>query len=295
MSNTNAGPAFTVPVLVSEDTVYGGNRIDHAKAILLFGRPAKASPASNSVALFTPKRPNPSLFFDTFTSVYPVIEAYSPQGVNYAVNPPQPLVMYWPRERNPELPEDEYKRFNHSSFFLYQNLSLPVLGSFSFDVPSLTDDPWLEQVHRPLSPEALLFPFRQFAAQAPPSGFTPRHLLFWSSKNWDIKAEEDVRVPNYSNGLFFQRPQVYTPPVLGPYVQVVEAGYYGGIYRNIGDVFQLANVADLASSLVNFYPPITGDSPYYGWQKPVAGVPTVIIAYDSLVSAPRTKPRRTVF
>ena len=54
-------------------------------------------------------------------------------------------------------------------------------------------------------------------------------------------------------------------------VKAIAPGYYGNIFRDIGDVFDLANSGDLSDSTVNQVPSTNPDSPVYGWMLVVPG------------------------
>jgi hypothetical protein len=53
-------------------------------------------------------------------------------------------------------------------------------------------------------------------------------------------------------------------------VQAVAPGQYGGQYRNIGDVFDIANAGDFQSSTVSIVPPGNPAYPLFGWMLQVA-------------------------
>lgn len=77
-------------------------------------------------------------------------------------------------------------------------------------------------------------------------------------------------------------------------VQAVAAGFYLGIYRNIGDVFDLVNTADFSDSTASLVPPGNPDYPVYGWMLSVpASTPLFSFASTGLATQ-RLSPRRTV-
>jgi hypothetical protein len=80
--------------------------------------------------------------------------------------------------------------------------------------------------------------------------------------------------------------------VTGPYVQVNSTGFYAGVYRNIGDVFQLASPNDLASSAFNYD---GSEAPYYGWMQQLPAPAPVIIQAQGLNNVPLRAPPRTVW
>lgn len=79
-------------------------------------------------------------------------------------------------------------------------------------------------------------------------------------------------------------------------VQAVVAGFYRGDYKDIGDVFDLANTGDLSDSTVSQVPVGNPDYPVYGWMLVVASTtPLVSWALQGTgISSPRQSPRRTV-
>ena len=84
------------------------------------------------------------------------------------------------------------------------------------------------------------------------------------------------------------------PPVLNPvWVKATSQGYYDGIYREIGDVFQLDSIADLSDYNVD-QDPNTPDSPIRGWMLQLPGNPMPIVGVQSLYRPGNTSPRRTV-
>ena len=50
-------------------------------------------------------------------------------------------------------------------------------------------------------------------------------------------------------------------------VQAVQRGAYGGIFRDVGDIFDIQNASDFSNSTVN-YGSVT--TPSYGWMLQVA-------------------------
>lgn len=54
-------------------------------------------------------------------------------------------------------------------------------------------------------------------------------------------------------------------------VQAVQQGQYANIWRDIGDVFDIANASDLSDSTVSMVPVGDPDYPLYGWMKVVPG------------------------
>lgn len=58
-------------------------------------------------------------------------------------------------------------------------------------------------------------------------------------------------------------------------VQAVQRGFYGGIWRDVGDIFDIANASDFSDSTVNSGSTAT---PNYGWMKTV-GSSTPLYSY----------------
>lgn len=79
-------------------------------------------------------------------------------------------------------------------------------------------------------------------------------------------------------------------------VQAVVAGDYNGIWRDIGDVFDIVLLADLSNSTVSIVPVGNPDYPLYGWMKQVpASTPLYSYALSNGgLSTVRTSVRRWV-
>jgi hypothetical protein len=77
-------------------------------------------------------------------------------------------------------------------------------------------------------------------------------------------------------------------------VQAVAAGFYLGDYKDVGDVFDLLNTADLSSSTVSQVPVGNPDYPLYGWMLVVSSTYPLFSWASSGLSSPRQAPRRTV-
>lgn len=52
-------------------------------------------------------------------------------------------------------------------------------------------------------------------------------------------------------------------------VQAVQAGFYAGIWRDIGDIFDIADPGDFSDSTVSLVPVGNPDYPLYGWMLQV--------------------------
>jgi hypothetical protein len=77
-------------------------------------------------------------------------------------------------------------------------------------------------------------------------------------------------------------------------VQAVAAGFYNGSYRNIGDVFDLLQVADFADSIASFVPAGNPDYPVYGWMLSVPATTPLFSFASTGLATQRLSPRRTV-
>lgn len=77
-------------------------------------------------------------------------------------------------------------------------------------------------------------------------------------------------------------------------VKAVIAGFYKGDYRDIGDVFDLANTGDLSDSTVSQVPIGNPDYPVFGWMLVVPSSTPLFSWAASGNSSPRSSPRRTV-
>jgi hypothetical protein len=237
-----------VPVLVNEDTIY--RREDHNKRLLLFrgvGVGSRALPwykANNPYVLVDnwqepnrkpadlypfrqvtvstpvgqpflglyPKRPPPQLFFDTFASVYTVLERYGQLGTTtFTPNQPQ-FIYFWQNKPSFDFFVDRSLDTGQTNHPFPHVIQIGIgLFPYSFEVPDLNDNPWLEQVHRPPNPEALLFPFRQIPQFIIGQPF---NLTWWKGKNWDIEAEPIWRVPDTSTLNQFRWREIFVPPVI---------------------------------------------------------------------------------
>jgi hypothetical protein len=144
-----------VPVLVNEDTLYARSPYPYG----LFWRTAAPVVALPAFILQSP-RPPPWLFEDRFVSVYGVLEAYQQASQGGAQIPV--LSLFVPSYRPPEI-EPDYLRTNQQLLFqIVRPYVLQIYNSgFVVDVPDFNDNPWLEWVHPPASPESAIYPFRQ--------------------------------------------------------------------------------------------------------------------------------------
>jgi hypothetical protein len=189
--------------------------VDHNLRILMFGRPAIASPPYAAL-LLRPKRPPPELFFDTFTSVYSVTEAYSQTGQTSA-NPIELFVNY--SSARPQAFEEppDIRHADHSLLHQFRWQAIGLLVGYTFDVPDLNDHPWLEWVHPKKTDESALFPFRQFVTPGQP--YQPA-LVFWKPRFWDVTAESDIdRLSPHNVRLqLFGHLTPFVPVQVGPYV-----------------------------------------------------------------------------
>ena len=54
-------------------------------------------------------------------------------------------------------------------------------------------------------------------------------------------------------------------------VKAIQRGQYGGILRDVGDVFDIVNASDLSDATVSQVPVGNPDYPLYGWMLVVSG------------------------
>lgn len=232
------------------------------------------------------KSPNPSLFFDTFAGVYPKLEAYSNQAIQPIAGVRSFAQMY---KRTTQLEEIEPTifRFNHQQYFSFGQTQVPAFFGYTFEQPDFNDHPWLEWVPPPPSPQAKIFPFRQFPQIVIGQAW---HLLFWGSQNLRVEAEVDFRVPDTTALNAFRWTPIIQPTVFET-VMATQVGFYQNETRNIGDVF-IIKVNDFADNTIDYIPQQIG-RPLFGWMVVVAtGTPLVANAPTPLNTA--NKPR-TVF
>ena len=79
-------------------------------------------------------------------------------------------------------------------------------------------------------------------------------------------------------------------------VQAISSGFYQGDYKDIGDVFDLANTGDLSDSTVSQVPAGNPDYPVYGWMLQVP-LTTPLYNWSQATggaSSPRNAPRRVI-
>ena len=70
-------------------------------------------------------------------------------------------------------------------------------------------------------------------------------------------------------------------------VQAVTSGFYGGIFRTEGDVFDIASLADFSDSSINYQ--VNGNEVRYGWMKIVPGT-TPLLCWVSDAPIPQFPP-----
>jgi hypothetical protein len=76
-------------------------------------------------------------------------------------------------------------------------------------------------------------------------------------------------------------------------VQAVAAGFSGGLYRNIGDIFDV-DIGGFSDSTIATVPPGNPDYPLYGWMLQVPDATPLFSFAASGLSTPRNAPRRTI-
>jgi hypothetical protein len=275
---------YTAPILVNEDTTYVRERIDHGARMLMFQRPRVAAPARPQLFALTVPRPSPSLFEDRFVSVFPVVSVDSQIAVPKAQQSQQ--ISFRPSTRldDPD-PELQFHRVNHGLLFSFiKGLASPAFIAYTFEIPDLNGDPWVEWV--PPHPPADLFPFRQIY---PPASINhSMELLYWRSPNWRIEAEADSRPPNLAAQMFPFRQIAVFQPIVSERVMATQVGFYQNETRNIGDVFDI-NIGDFADTAVDYIAGQIG-RPLFGWMVVVAGT-TPLIANAPTPLTTTNKPR----
>lgn len=270
-------------VLVEAQTVYTENRIDHASRLQQFRRPAVVKPGQPMMALMVP-RPSPTLFEDRFVGIYPVLEAFQLYSVPVTAQNFALTYRVSTRLDDPD-PEQQFHRVDHGKLFAFiQGKAAPAFLAYTFEIPDLNDNPWLEWV--PAHPPADLFPFRQIYTK-PPVGQPPT-LMSWQSPNWKIEAEADSRGAVNHGAIFYPFRQI---PVVQPTfiirVMAVQVGFYFST-RNIGDVFD-ADIQHFADSAVDYIVGQIGD-PFFGWMVIVSPL-TPLLANSPTPLNTANKPR----
>ncbi len=281
---------YECPVLVAEDTIYPRERIDHAQRLMMFGRPQVAGQAQNLIRMALP-RPPPTLFEDRFVGVIPVVEAYS----QYGPNPPtrQLWFAYLPSTRLDEPnPEDYTRRLDHSlirAFRSSQNVAFFL--PYTFEIPDLCDNPWLEWVHPANDPAPAMLMLRPDTS--PGSQYQPS-LVFYQQPRLRVEAEEDAGIHVHADASYFaltRQIAAPAPPTPGPWVMAVTEGYYLGVLRPKGDIFKLVNINDLADASVN-YDAALDNLPQQlpGWMQVLPGTPAQLQQVQSLVVPGSNEP-----
>lgn len=194
-------------VLVSEDTVYRESRTDNA--LLLFWRLQSAGFASvpqQRLLLQTP----PAAPYWMFDTPYEVKAAGSRIFRQPPIVATIPAVQqrFTPPYRWPEVLE-EFQRFDHQVYFKIVRpyaLAIQFLW-YTFEVPDLNDNPWLEWVHPKLDDEAAIHPFRQIPKQI----IGQQWNLFWDQPRSPRLEPESDTVRPYDIGVFLIRQTVAIP------------------------------------------------------------------------------------
>lgn len=272
----------TSVVLVSEETTYARERVDHAARVSRFGRATPTQTAPQRL-LYTPKAPSPDLFADRFASVYPVLEVFglnAPQGAGAA----QRVYSFLWKSAIPFEEEEPYRRADHTLLFDFPRQPAAFITPYVVEVPDLNEDAWNTWQRPPVPPEARLFPFRQIA-QSPPR---PQwHQLFWRSPNWPVEGEPDVQRPfEHELSLYVQRGQyVAAPPPSVIRVRARRRGFFLRI-RNPGDVFDIP-IGAFSDATINYLAGQPGE-PLFGWMDQVSDTTPLVSNPDR----PRTAANR---
>ena len=227
------------PIFVNEDVVWQSNK-DALR--LFFGRQQIAG-GGQPFSLLKNSPPLYSLFQDTFVSVYSVAEVYGPNPTVQPGSTSRPFSAYVQGVRQWIEPEEPFQRFNHQQLFRYRGPYVAQMVGYTFEVPDLTDNPWLEWVPQPKSPESAIYPFRQIPQTVRGQPF---NFLFYRSPNWIIESEADsvFRKPDIGNLLAYGRPQVAAPTFAMPNVLGFALADANAILQALGGIILLIAFED---------------------------------------------------
>lgn len=77
-------------------------------------------------------------------------------------------------------------------------------------------------------------------------------------------------------------------------VQAAQRGFYAATWRDIGDVFDIANASDFSDASVPYNSPGNPDYPLYGWMTQVPGT-TPLYTYSLANGAGLSDPAQGVY
>lgn len=287
----------TQVVLVEDATIYRESRYNHEARMLLMQRPAILVAGQPFIALQPTPPPAYSFFADRFVSVtvdLEVIGAFeAPANLRHLAMLVQPS-----NRLDDPYSEDQFHRVSNVQFFTVQQASAQVLMVTVTEFPDLCDNPWIEWVPPPTDHAFKFLPFRQIYSGPHVLPKQTNVALFTRQYQTPLEAESDAPRPTRHDLVFapFRMPQVVggkvqpfpITPVIIFRVKAVQVGFYNGITRNIGDVFDVPQ-AFLASNIIN-YVPTTGEYDY-GWMLIVpSSTPLVMNSPTPLTTSdiPRT-------
>ena len=131
-------------------------------------------PAGQSLFFLTPKRPPPEFFFDRFASVYSVTEIDSQTEASF-VNSSQPYLAYAQAKRPGNAFFEDHSLETGQTNHPYPHVTKIAIGLFpySFEVPDLNDNPWLNSFIGRRTPRPRSTPLGRFIKRCRDS---PTHL-----------------------------------------------------------------------------------------------------------------------
>jgi hypothetical protein len=92
------------------------------------------------------------------------------------------------------------------------------------------------------------------------------------------------------------QPPAPTPPTnVAVRVRATAAGYFEGVYRDIGDVFDIFDTSDFIDSAASEVPVGNPDYPLLGWMLIVPSSTPLFSWASTGLASPHTSPRRTVY
>jgi hypothetical protein len=254
---------------------------------LMFSRNYPAPPPYNLFVLApfappTPSRAWEALHADRFTSVYGVIELFSPQGI-----PPQTFnfLAYSQKYNRIDTPEDPpYPHTDHAgAFFQFQRRYAAQLVGFSNPYPDYCDDPWLEEVRQRTKPEWAIIPLRQTPVFVRGQQF---NLFFNQPRSPVLDPEPDA---------VFRKPDVgMLTPFARPVILISMPNLIGMYWRDaVNLVTGLSLIVTNLEAQDSTYPilPLPAGTVFFQQPKPgtlipVSG-PVVIIYSTGLMNLPQ--------
>ena len=285
-AGTYAIDATPQVVLVEEDFQ---RRAPHDLG-LLFNRNPAFTPVT-PLAFLSTKTPPWEHYRDTFTSVYPLLQAF---GQNTQITPAGPLVVFYTPTKRLDPPEEDLRRFDHQAYFQVVKHYVGQMVGYTVEVQDLNADPWLEWVHPPASPEAALFAFRRQVVPAKPYQFP---IMWGQPKPWWVDEEKDTVLRNPPNlELLIPFPRPAPPAVFMPNLIGLDLATAIGILQSLNLLFLQAVYQDVIYPIPapNRFNPIGPEPPPpYGtvigqWPLPGAVVEPILTEVTLYVSTGRS-------